>query len=603
MWERWGSPDPAAFPDPIASIAVAMASGLIHGARGVLQEYMSSPVSPYRDVPDALCAPSAGVLWRSPGMLAPALGLGDLYYPLLTDPVEPYGLQAERLFSCAAAGMRDVYAAAGEQHGPMAPLDPVLRPLDPLSDECFAQRATNRAMQTGAALELVKNDGTPERIALDGDLATALVIAGAEGGLPSETMQERYRLDMANALFRIRVGAEVDPDGVEAASGRLPPLLGVLPNGAYVTSPPAPYVDPALPWPAGDLRTLALERTFHRAHAPEWCMAMGRREGLGLSSLRSRAQSDLPPEERAAAIALCAELAARHLRFGKDETAYDTTHEPLCAFVPDTIQYAYTGEEGEVGPDDFAATRDAAASWCVATTTTTTTSSTTTTVPLGARVQVGHVGAVVDAVADVGLPGVPGDSHRAVEGRESLPFDESVGAAAAVSRPPPKNGTGTADSSCSLSTATTFDAEGNLTGVSASGDIHGDATLTGLVPGGIDIGFVKSTGLSGVSVNFRVIGAPVRYTFSATVSSLNLYASAGARLQIARGDIVAVADSIPSTETPEHVVQSGVLEPREEEYWFVAQAGGGYGIYDNRDTVGEFQGVFTVTLTLGPVGE
>jgi hypothetical protein len=604
MWERWGSPDPAAFPDPVAAIAVAMASGLIHGARGVLEHYISSPLSPFRDVPDALCAPAPGVQWRAPGMLAPALGLGDLYYPRLTDPSEPFGEQAARLFSCAAAGMREVYAAAGQQHGPMEPLDPSLRPLDPLSDDCFAQRATNLAMWTGAALDVIENDGTPYRIVLDGDFATMMVIAGAEGGLPSDARQEQYRLDMANALFRIQVGAEVDPDGVQAASGALPPLLGVRPNGAYVTSPPAPYTDPALPWSGADARTAALVRTFHRAHAEDLCRAMGRGDGepVELDALRDRAKSRLPPDEHAAALAACAELAARHLRFGKDETDYDTAHEPLCAFVPGTTEYAYTGEEGDVGPGDFAGTRDAAESWCVATTTTTTTSSTTTTLPLGAHVRlVEGSNNYLYGAADVSLRDEPryhGDSHEGYASVLTFPYSGSLTYSAADSAGPPHDASGSSDVRISLTSDITLDEDGNLVEATGSGAASGHAALSGL-PEEMFYDGSWASGQAQLAVNFEVVGTPVAFRVETTVSGTGLvpHGNGGAYTGIMgyTGGRWAADDGLRA---PGHYLHTGTLLPGL--YSFGALASVGIGNYPDEAYAVATAGGFQTTLTLGP---
>jgi hypothetical protein len=606
MWERWGSPDPAAFPDPIVAIAVALASGLIHGARGVLEEYVSNPLVPFRDVPDALCAPAPGVQWRIPGMPAPAPGLGDLYYPHLTDPAEPFGLQATRLFSCAAAGMREVYAAAGQQHGPMAPLDPSLLPLDPLSDDCFAQRATNLAMQTGAALDVIENDGTPYRIALDGDLVSLMVIAGAQGGVPSDVLQDRYRLDMANALFRINVSAAVDPNGVEA-SGALPLLLGVQRNSAYVTDPPAPYADPALPWPGNDARTKALLRTFHRAHADDLCRTMGRAGGepIELDALRARAQATLPPEDHATAVAACAELAARHLRFGKDGTDYDTSHEPLCAFVPGTAEFAYTGEEGDVGPDDFAGTRAAAESWCVATTTTTTTSTTTTTLPVGPHVQVSLASTWATVGATAWTPDLANGVYHDDTGTSYVfPYAHTGHAAAAANAAPPFDGAGASDGTVSHSADVQFDADGNLVRASVAGSVSGTASYQTSQLHKDSYTSKANVGLaSELLIRFQVIGAPVAYTIEASLGGDpgTGVSSTSSSFQLESASSTTSFLHREGQQTPpQEFVDTGVLPPGD----YVFDAGLHAGVAFDSDTpgAGGTAGAFAVTLTLAPVG-
>jgi len=410
---------------------------------------------------------------------------------------------------------------------------------------------------------------------------------------------------MANALFRIHVGTAVDPDGVEAASGKLPPLLGVRPNGAYVTSPPAPYADPALPWSGGDPRTAALVRTFHRAHAEELCRAMGRAGGepIELLSLRERAQDDLPPEDRAAAIAACAELAARHLRFGKDATTYDTAHEPLCAFVPGTAQYAYTGDEDDVGPDDFEGVRTAAETWCVATTTTTTTSSTTSTLPSGARVEVVTVAPWAWVGATAWTPDRPSAVYHEFRGTsQTFPYETTGNAAAASSAAPPWDGTGSSDGTAVHASDVRFDAAGNLVAVEIAGEVSGHASYATSRVGRDAYTSKASVGLaSQIFVRFRVIGGPVSYTVASDVGrSGDFPASTSSYVALAPvgpGDEIVLRDG---TREPGQHFDAGVLPPGE--YLYHAHLGGGVGFDADAPGAGGAAGAFAATLTLGPAG-
>jgi hypothetical protein len=402
MWERWGSPDLADFPTPTDALLVSMVSGLIHGARALLEtvpdlvgDFVAAQlVGAHFD--DPLNAPGPPVGFRGPADTVPHAGLGDLY---LTDLIAMGGAgfpeTYTRLFSCSAAGLREVYTAAGAPEDPLMPLAPGLDVVDPTSDACFGQRVTNAAMRAGLALDFALPDGTKVHFELDSTAATHLVptLSVQAGGTPTAAQTTQFQVDVAHIVNVTRVLAAQDPDGVALASGVLPPLLGVQANGHYVKTPPAAYVDPPLPWPTGGApgeeatRALALARTFHRAHAIDWCNRFhaGSAEGLDVDALRARAESlhssGAPPAVRDAACAACGDFAARHLRVGHDVGDYDTAREPLCHFLADDpagTQYVFQpGDPGDAIPA-------LAKTYCgCASTTTTTTSTTSTTLACG----------------------------------------------------------------------------------------------------------------------------------------------------------------------------------------------------------------------------
>jgi hypothetical protein len=397
MWERWGSPDLGDFGSLTDALLVAMTSGLIHGARGVLEtlpdllpDAIAAQVVGFQ-FNDPLNAPDPAVGFRSPGDTATHAGLGDLYLTdLLAGQSGAFHDTYTRLLSCEAAGLRAVYMAAGAPEGDLPLLAPPFFPVDPTSDACFGQRVTNQAMVKGIGLDFSLGDGTPVRIELDSAAATQLVPALSKqaGGEPTPAETAQYRVDMARIVAVARLTGQASPDGLELASGVLPPLLGIQANGAYVKTPLAPYIDPPLPWPAASGSgadadpALALARTFHRAHATDWCNRFtdGSPALLDVDVLRDNVatarQTGAPSEEVDARCAVCDEFAARHLRVGTDATNYDMGREPLCHFLADDpLSTQYVFQPG--GPDDT--TQALAARYCGCASSTTT--STTTTLP------------------------------------------------------------------------------------------------------------------------------------------------------------------------------------------------------------------------------
>ena len=259
MWERWGSPDVADFPSLTRALLVAMTSGLIHGARAVLEDLPPEAVALLGTTEyhfdDPLNAPDPRVAFRGPADLIPQAGVGDLY---LTDLIaqEGAGFPAEydRLFSCEAAGLRAVYLAAGEPEGALGPL--ARRPLRGRSD-------VRRIVLRPARDERGDGEGDRTRL-LDSRMArpsgssstrsppptSCPILSTQAGGHPTLADLAQYQVDMAHIVAIARLTAQQDPNGVTLASGGLPPLLGIESNGFFVKSPLAAYVDPPLPWPA-----------------------------------------------------------------------------------------------------------------------------------------------------------------------------------------------------------------------------------------------------------------------------------------------------------------------------------------------------------------
>jgi hypothetical protein len=365
MWQRWGSPELSDFPSTgedqrDRAVLVALASGLLHGARGVLQRL---PEWTSYDVNDALCAPHPSVEFVTPsGARYPAIG--DDYLDLLP-PLgsgSTYLPQSERLLSCAVSGMREVYAAAGENHGPLGAPAEGLRTLAPTGPECFGQRATNRSMQEAAAVQF-RFFGQQVSLGLDSRVVGWMVptVARETGKVPvPPKLKNEFRLGLQRIVSLTRLMAKERPEGTDLADGRFGELLGAKPNGEYVGAL-ASYVDPMLPWPAtpdaaaaplAGERAMSLARVFHRGHAADWCRTTATD---GLLALKARASDEtLDEPTRAAACEVCSEFAVRHLRVGTSG-AYDTSAEPLCHYLS-AGPYLY--QPGPGTPETLART------WC-----------------------------------------------------------------------------------------------------------------------------------------------------------------------------------------------------------------------------------------------
>lgn len=170
MWERWGSPDINDFPGADAeerreaAVVAALTSGLIHGSKSVLDARLA-PITGYV-YDDALCAPVVPSRYTAslsepilrtfaPPQYIDGLGagpvpaVGDLFLGRLTRT--QYRGQYDALYACAASGIREVYLAAGSNHGAASPSR--TDTVDPTSEACLGQRATNSSFYLGLGVD------------------------------------------------------------------------------------------------------------------------------------------------------------------------------------------------------------------------------------------------------------------------------------------------------------------------------------------------------------------------------------------------------------------------------------------------------------------
>jgi hypothetical protein len=347
MWERWGSSTLADFPGATIeeqrdrAVLTALIAGFFHGARSVLQ---ALPAWTSFDVNDAMCAPWDGVEFKGVGG-AISRGVGDDYLAnFQTD--SKYEPQSNAFFQCAVSGLLEVYVASGELHGTATPAGGFVS-VDPTSEGCFGQRATNQAIALGAAVNL-KIVGQQTTIPIDARFVSLMLpkVARSSGKVSVEPkIRNEFRFELQKVVTIARLRAKDDPNGTSLASGQWSSFMGVKPNGAY--SGIASYIDAPWPWDAGNERTQYVRRTFHRAHASEFCDST---TIANIDSLKARAHDTmLPIEEKVAACTACTELAVRHLRVGTSST-WDTAQEPLCGYLSVSPVYLYAQASGTTDP-------------------------------------------------------------------------------------------------------------------------------------------------------------------------------------------------------------------------------------------------------------
>ena len=413
MWQRWGGPDLADFgtdPRPRA-LMIGAASGLIHGARGLLQEYGEFVNA---DVLDPLCAPLdpkeidkctlciSGEGWDKlspPSYLDHASGnvergVGDLYYDRLTST---YGVQSGRLLDCAGTSILELAQTAGlklnaVQHGPAAG-------TAEFDKVCFGQRATNGSIYIGAGIDIhddkivdqhihigfspliasrtieITLPPTPSQLKdwFGIELPSSITVGTREpsaaeiviqlvqlniGVTVPNAMEMQFRRDMANIANVLATRAIANPDGVDVADN-LPNLIGMKVNSNYQRAQPATYVDPLPPYtttnaadpdPNSDAgRGTGLARAYHRAHAQQWCNTFDVFDLEQLKTTQPGSKCDI-----------CVEFAQRHLRIGEDEATHDANQEPLCFYLADAPRYIYQPTD-DATPVSLA---EAARDWC-----------------------------------------------------------------------------------------------------------------------------------------------------------------------------------------------------------------------------------------------
>ena len=346
MWERWGSSKLTDFPgDTIEekrdrAVLTALVAGFFHGARSVLQ---ALPTWTTFDVNDAMCAPWDGVRFKATdGTLVQ--GVGDDY--LDTFKGTPFAAQSTRFFQCAVSGVMEVYSASGELHGAAVPQGGFVS-VDPTGADCFGQRATNEAIALGAAVNL-KIAGLQSTIPIDARFVSLLLpkVARASGKVAvAPKLRNEFRFELQRAVTVARLTAKDDPQGTTLASGQWGSFMGAKQNSAYTGI--ASYTDAPWPWQPSNERTLFVWRTFHRAHAADWCDAI---KVSNLNAVRARAQDpQLPLQERAVACTACTELVVRHLRIGTP-SGWDTAQEPLCSYLTMSPPYVYFAAPGTTAP-------------------------------------------------------------------------------------------------------------------------------------------------------------------------------------------------------------------------------------------------------------
>jgi len=333
MWERWGTPEPGEVPYANSALA-AMISGIIHGARAILQP--SRLLHLAKDVNDPLCAPGGGVAFiaGADSAMKVHMGLGDLYLDLLATD-ESFAWQSDKMFECWAAGIADVYQAMSKPYGLAEPQIQIQ--ASPLSDECFGQRATNEAMERGLGLHFIDLFGNPQNWELSHAASVVFQLMGSDGERTelSELDQRASAFQLVKMGTHARLRSADCPYCTDVADQAFDmTFMGVKRNREYANRAiPASWTDPALPWPktgqGGDIdeakRSYLLARTFHRAHADDWCRITSSDE---LDAIRARVHNPTHDADgRIASCEYCKEFVTRHVRLAK------SNEDPICAYA------------------------------------------------------------------------------------------------------------------------------------------------------------------------------------------------------------------------------------------------------------------------------
>lgn len=358
MWERWGYPTFYGFPGSTRkeqqeyAALVAMTAGSIHGFDAatlildIVQVNNGDQMSFGRDTE---------VLFVEPGGGPPFyFGVGDLYVDTLLS--EEYDEQRNKLLLCSEAGIVQVYDEtdqwSGERVGPKDIRDPVTtNEVDPASDYCFGQRATNSAIASGWGFHIdnpiLRGLGlAPVRIASPKSVSSLVLRKVPELVSIPDDLRARYRSEMVFLASRIALMGKEKPGGTNLAqkdlitsrgSGKGGTFLGVPLNGsATAETPPATYADPSLPWP-NSLESPAhiqtpernarwIARLFNQAHVADWCTDAE----AAPSTLKGRVAA-APAAETPAACAACVEMASRQVRLQGKESICEAATDSFLA--------------------------------------------------------------------------------------------------------------------------------------------------------------------------------------------------------------------------------------------------------------------------------
>jgi hypothetical protein len=386
MIERWGSTEVADFGgDRAVGFGISGLVGAIHGSKAMLDEDpLTVALAPWDD---PLNAPHADVAYVD-GLDGPVPqpGVGDRFLPQLLGFVPglaDYGAQREALFGCAVDGLREVYAATAQLHGPLATATGSFDARRQVEDDsCWAQRVTNRSFNTGFGVHRGPFDG-PAIALIPGVVGWTLgevlgfFVVGSPLMAPLDF--DRFRIDagFVSALSAWRARFSPDETGMASGAEGLE-LVGIGANSVYARGgpgvPPASYSDPLLPWNLSDPDARVEERkqilnlTFADAHAADRCAELDEADLLAYVDAAQQAAGG-DPELAEAACGQCVQMVAPQLRFGV-EGSHDANREAFCALVaeaPLAPAFLYTGEEGPftgTEPDDLASLRSAARARC-----------------------------------------------------------------------------------------------------------------------------------------------------------------------------------------------------------------------------------------------
>jgi len=364
MWERWGGPELADHPEGLAAAQVIGATaGIIHGAKALI---------PFAD--DPMCAPHEDVTYLDETDLSEVHGAGDLFWAsFLEDGENPlHTEQTAALLGCTINSMREVYEQTHQRHGLMLESTDALADLsrDPMSDACWGQRATNRAVATGFNLHLLGSAPLTSPVLIPSafaDLLSSLTPYSAifsGGELLTSSQRAQYQRDTLHNFGHAQFRARKAPDDTDLAEGGMLPILGSEVNSHYERgelidgSAPAAYLEPELPWGlrSTDDRATLLHLGFATSHAADRCLDLNASD---LEQLQREATVAQGTTDAAAACGLCTQMVSPFIRIGASATDYDTDREPLCGLVEPSAEFVYTGTRAVVGNNAAAAGQ-----WC-----------------------------------------------------------------------------------------------------------------------------------------------------------------------------------------------------------------------------------------------